>query len=76
MEPLQEQAAEIIAQLEKEKKNMAQTQTVCTVIIQEEVTAQALEALTEKAAQIQAKGRELTHKFHSLAEVVEGACNA
>jgi len=62
--------------LEEEKKNMAQTQAECTLIIQEEVTMQELEALTEKATQIQAKGRELTHKFHNLEEVVEGVCNA
>jgi hypothetical protein len=67
---------EMIAQLEEEKKNMVQTQEKCVVIIQEEVTTQALEALTEKSTQVQAKGRELAHKFHSLAEVVEGAHNA
>jgi hypothetical protein len=36
---------------------------------------QVLEALTEKSSQVQARGRELAHKFHILAEVVEGACN-
>jgi Tfp pilus assembly protein PilN len=62
----------MITQLEEEKKNMAQTQAECTTMIQEEITTQALEALTEKVAQVQARERELADKFHSLAEVVEG----
>jgi hypothetical protein len=62
--------------LEEEKKNMAQTQAECTTIVQEEVTTQNLEALTEKAAQVQTRGRGLADKFHSLAEVVKGAHSA
>jgi hypothetical protein len=42
-------------------------------MIQEEITLQSLEALTEMAVQVQARGRELEDKFHSLAEAVEGA---
>jgi hypothetical protein len=45
-------------------------------MIQEEITVQALEALTEKVVQVQARGRELANKFHSLAEAVEGVCTA
>jgi uncharacterized protein YfcZ (UPF0381/DUF406 family) len=67
---------DMITQLKEEKRNMVQTQAKCATIIQEEVTAQALEALTEKAVQVQAKGREITHKFHSLTEAVEGANNS
>jgi hypothetical protein len=73
MEPLQEKAVQMITQLEEEKKNMAQAQTECATMIQEEITVQALEALTEKVMQVQERGRELADKFHSLAEVVEGA---
>jgi hypothetical protein len=45
-------------------------------MIQEEITTQALEVLTEKAMQVHARVRELADKFHSLAEVVQGAHNA
>jgi hypothetical protein len=45
MEPLQELAAEVIAQDEEEKKNMAQTQEECVEMISEEITAQVLDAL-------------------------------
>jgi hypothetical protein len=47
--------------------------TWCVAMIQEEITKQALEALTKKATQVQARGRELVDKFQSLAEAVEGA---
>jgi hypothetical protein len=48
MEPLQDQATQMIMQLEEEKKNMVQAQGECATMIQEEITMQALEALTEK----------------------------
>jgi hypothetical protein len=76
MEPLQEKATEMITQLEAEKKNMAQTQVECTTMVQEEVTTQNLEALTEKVVQVQTRGRGLEDKFHSLAEAVKGARSA
>jgi hypothetical protein len=68
-EPLQEKQAEMIMQLEAEKKNMTQTQVECTAMVQEEVTVQNLEVLTENAAQVQTQGKGLTDKFHSLVEV-------
>jgi hypothetical protein len=76
MEPLQDQATQLIAQLEEEKKNMAKTHAECTTMVQEEITMQNLEALTEKAAQVQIRGRELADKFQSLAEIVKRARSA
>jgi hypothetical protein len=55
---------------------MAQTHVECTTMVQEEVTMQNLEALTEKAVQVQTRGRGLVDKFHSLAEAIKGACSA
>jgi hypothetical protein len=52
---------------------MVQTQEECAKMIQEEITTQVLDALTEKAMQAQIQGRELADKFHTLAGVVEGA---
>jgi hypothetical protein len=76
MEPIQEKATHMITPLEEKKKNMVQAQEKCAVMIREEITMQALEALADKTAQVQARGRELADKFHSLAEVVEEACTA
>jgi hypothetical protein len=53
MEPLQDQAVEMIAELEEEKKNMEQTQAECTSTVKKEFIAQNLEALTENVAQVQ-----------------------
>ena len=55
---------------------MAHAQIKCVAMIQEEITTQALEALAEKALQVQERGRELTDKFHNLVEASVGACNA
>jgi hypothetical protein len=52
MEPIQEQALQLITQLEEEKRNMAHKQIKCVAMIQEEITTQALEALAEKALQV------------------------
>jgi len=51
---------------------MAQTQVEYTTMIQEEITMEVLEELTEKVAQVQARERELAKKFHSLEEAVKG----
>jgi hypothetical protein len=48
MEPLQDQAMHMITQLEEEKSNMVQAQIECVVMIQEDITMQALEVFTEK----------------------------
>jgi hypothetical protein len=73
MEPLQELAAEVIAQAEEAKKNMAQIQAECTEMINEEITMQVLDALREKTTQAQTQARELTEKFQTLAGAVEEA---
>jgi hypothetical protein len=52
---------------------MAQAHTESATMIHEEITTQSVEALTGKVVQVQARGRELADKFHSLAEVVQGA---
>jgi chromosome segregation ATPase len=76
VEPLQEKVVQLIVQLEEEKRNMEQAQTEGTTLIQEEITMQSVEALTGRVMQVQARGRELADKFHSLAEVVQGVHNA
>jgi hypothetical protein len=49
MEPLQYQEAQLITQLEEEKRNMVKAQAKGATIIQEEITMQTLEVLTEKS---------------------------
>jgi hypothetical protein len=73
LEPLQEQATQMISQLEEEKMSMAQAQSEGTTLLQEEIITQTFEALTNKAAQMRVKGKELEEKFHSLEKVVHGA---
>jgi predicted nucleic acid-binding Zn-ribbon protein len=76
LELIQEQAMQMIVQLEEENKNMTQAQTKCVALIQEEIITQSMEALTGKVTQVQERGRELTHKFHNLVEAIQGACTA
>jgi uncharacterized coiled-coil DUF342 family protein len=73
MEPLQERAAEVIAQAEDTKKNMAQTQAECTEMINDEIAVQVLDALREKTVQAQTQAKELTEKFQALAGEIEEA---
>jgi DNA repair exonuclease SbcCD ATPase subunit len=73
MEPLQERAAEVIAQAEEAKKNMAQTQAECTEMISDEIAVQVLDALREKTTQAQTQAKELTEKFQALAGAIEEA---
>jgi hypothetical protein len=76
MEPLQELAVIDYRAVGGGKEEHGASTAECATMIQEEITMQALEALTEKAVQVQTRGRELADKFHSLAEVVEGAHKA
>jgi hypothetical protein len=62
--------------LEDEKKSMAHTQEENETLLQEEITTQSIEALTNKAAQIRERGKELKDTFHSLAEDFQGARTA
>jgi uncharacterized coiled-coil DUF342 family protein len=71
MEPLQERATEVIAQVEDAKKNMAQTQAECTEMINDEIAVQVLDALREKTVQAQTQAKELTEKFQALAGEIE-----
>jgi hypothetical protein len=64
MEPLQDQAATHHAIGGGEEEHGEDTGE-CTTMVQQEITMQNLEALTEKAAQVQIRGRELVDKFHS-----------
>jgi hypothetical protein len=73
LEPLQEQATQMIVQLEEEKTSMAHAHSESTTLLQEHITMQIVEALTDKAAQVKEKGKELAEKFHSLEKVVQGA---
>jgi predicted nucleic acid-binding Zn-ribbon protein len=73
LEPLQEKATQIIVKLEKEKTRMAQDHAESTESLKEHITTQRVEELTGKVVQAREKGEELEGKFHSLAEVVQGA---
>jgi hypothetical protein len=42
--------------------------------MQEEITMQTVEVLTNKAMQMREKGKELAEKFLSLDREVQGAC--
>lgn len=53
MEPLQELATKVIAQVEEAKKKMVQTQSECAKMISEEITAQVLDALRENIVRAQ-----------------------
>jgi hypothetical protein len=74
VEPLQEQAAQMITQLEEEKKSMAQAHIESATLIHEDITAQSVEALTGKVMQVKMRGRELAEKFQILETTIEGAC--
>jgi hypothetical protein len=63
----------MIMQLEEENKNMAQAQIEGATLIQEEITEKTVESLTRKVTQVNARGREVVDKFHSLAEAIQGA---
>jgi hypothetical protein len=73
LEPLQEQVALMIVNLEEEKKSMAQAHSEGTTLLQEEITTQIVEALTDKVVQVKEKRKELVERFHSLEKVVQGA---
>jgi hypothetical protein len=74
LEPLQEQATQIIVELEEEKTRMVQAHSESATLLQEQITTQMVEVLTDKVAQVKEKGKELAEKFHSLEKVVQGAC--
>jgi hypothetical protein len=74
LEPLQEQATQMIVQLEEEKMSMAHAQSEGNITTGRDNNMQTVEALTDKAAQMREKGKELAEKFHSLEKVVQGAC--
>jgi hypothetical protein len=71
MEPLQEWAAEVIAQVEEEKMNMAQTQAECAGMVNDEIAVQVLDALKEKTVQAQTQAMELTEKFQEIAREID-----
>jgi hypothetical protein len=73
MEPLQEWAAEVIAQAEEAKKNMAQTQAECAGMVSDEIAVQVLDALKEKTVQAQMQATELTKKFQAIAGEIDEA---
>jgi hypothetical protein len=50
VDPLQDQVVQLIVKLEEEKRNMEQAQIEGAPLIQEEIIAQPVEALTGRAA--------------------------
>jgi hypothetical protein len=72
LEPLHKQETKIIVQLEEEKTIMTQAHSESATLLQEKITTQIVEALTDKDAQVKEKGKELANKFHSLEKTVQG----
>jgi hypothetical protein len=50
MEPLQERVAEVLAQAEEAKTQIAQTQAECAGLISNEVAVQTVDTIKEKTA--------------------------
>jgi hypothetical protein len=72
--PLHEKETQVIAQLEEEKKNMAQAHSESTTLLQEHITTHIVEVITDKSTQVKEKGEELAEKFHILEKAIQGVC--
>jgi chromosome segregation ATPase len=73
IEPLQERVAEVLAQAEADRTQMAQTQAECTGLLSDEVVIQVVETIKEKTAQALTKATELKEKFQMITEEIEEA---
>jgi hypothetical protein len=73
IEPLQEWVAEILAQAEGAKTQIAQTQTECAGLLSDEVAVQVVDTIKEKTAQALTKAAELKEKFQTITKEIEEA---
>jgi hypothetical protein len=70
---LQEWVAEVLAQAEVVKTQIAQTQAECAGLISDEVAAQVVDTIKEKTAQALTKAAELKEKFQTITKEIEEA---
>jgi uncharacterized coiled-coil DUF342 family protein len=73
MEPLQERVAEVLAQAEEAKTQIAQTQAECVGLISDEVAVQVVDTIKEKTVQAQTQAAELKEKFQMITKEIEEA---
>jgi uncharacterized coiled-coil DUF342 family protein len=73
MEPLQERVAEVLAQEEEAKTQIAQTQEECVELVSDEVAVQIVDTLKEKTVQAQTQATELKEKFQAITKEIEEA---
>jgi hypothetical protein len=73
IEPLQERVAEVLAQAEAARTQMAQTQAECAGLLSDEVAVQVVDTIKEKTAQALIKAAELREKFQMITEEIEAA---
>ena len=73
IEPLKERVAEVLAQEEGARKQIAQTQLECIGLMSEEVETQTINTIKEKTAQALTKAIELQEKFQTITKEIEEA---
>jgi hypothetical protein len=73
IEPLQERVAEVLAQAEGDKTQIAQTQAECAGLLSDEVAVQVVDTIKEKTAQALTKATELKEKFQTITKEIEEA---
>jgi hypothetical protein len=73
IEPLQERVAEVLAQAEADRAQMAQTQAECAGLLSDEVVIQVVETIKEKTTQALTTATELREKFQMITEEIEAA---
>jgi peptidoglycan hydrolase CwlO-like protein len=73
IEPLQEWVAEVLAQAEGARTQIAQTQAECAGLLSDEVAVQVVDTIKEKTMQALTKATELKEKFQTITEEIEAA---
>jgi peptidoglycan hydrolase CwlO-like protein len=73
IEPLQERVAEVLAQAEAARTQMAQTQAECAGLLSDEVAVQVVDTIKERTTQALTKAAELREKFQTITEEIEAA---
>jgi hypothetical protein len=73
MEPLQEQVAEVLAQAEEAKTQIAQTQEECAGLLSDEVAVQVVDTIKEKTVQALTQATRLKEKFQMITKEIEEA---
>jgi hypothetical protein len=69
LEPLQEQAEQMITTLEIEKSRMEQAHSESIQVLKEHVTMQVMETLTEKSVQAKKQVDELAKQVPGVGEI-------